>query len=50
LHVEDENVTEACDRLVQVLMRDEEGEGEEESEQPQIEAPQNEDEKVVELF
>ncbi|CAG7986425.1 unnamed protein product [Penicillium nalgiovense] len=45
LHVEDENVTEACDRLVQVLMRDEEGEGEGEPEQPQIEAPQNEDEK-----
>jgi Domain of unknown function (DUF384)./Domain of unknown function (DUF383). len=54
MHVEDENVTEACDRLVQVLMRDEEGEGEGEGEgepeQPQIEAPQNEDEKVVELF
>lgn len=50
LHVEDENVQEACDRLVQVLMRDEEGEGQEEPEQPQIEAPQNEDEKVVELF
>ncbi|KAJ5468700.1 Oligopeptide transporter OPT superfamily [Penicillium sp. IBT 31633x] len=49
LHVEDENVQEACDRLVQVLMRDEEGEGQEEPEQPQIEAPQNEDEKVVEL-
>ncbi|CAG8197343.1 unnamed protein product [Penicillium salamii] len=27
LRVEDENVQEACDRLVQVLMRDEEGEG-----------------------
>ncbi|KAJ5409695.1 Oligopeptide transporter OPT superfamily [Penicillium crustosum] len=46
MHVEDENVTEACDRLVQVLMRDEEGEGEEEPEQPQIEAPRNEDEEV----
>ncbi|KAF3024645.1 hypothetical protein E8E15_009448 [Penicillium rubens] len=49
LHVEDENVTEACDRLVQVLMRDEEGEGEGEPEQPQIEAPQNEDEKTRKL-
>ncbi|KAI5290300.1 hypothetical protein KEM54_001916 [Ascosphaera aggregata] len=27
LHVDDENVREACDRLVQILMRDEEGEG-----------------------
>lgn len=26
-HVEDEGVREACDRLVQVIMRDEEGEG-----------------------
>jgi hypothetical protein len=50
MHVEDENVQEACDRLVQVLMRDEEGEGEGEPEQPQIEAPKNEDEEVVELF
>ncbi|KAJ5774660.1 Oligopeptide transporter OPT superfamily [Penicillium paradoxum] len=49
LHVEDENVQEACDRLVQVLMRDEEGEGEGEPEQPKIEPPQNEDEKVVEF-
>ncbi|KAJ9487260.1 hypothetical protein VN97_g6062 [Penicillium thymicola] len=54
MHVEDENVTEACDRLVQVLMRDEEGEGEGEGEgepeQPQIEAPQNEDEKEVHII
>ncbi|KAJ5834260.1 hypothetical protein N7447_000286 [Penicillium robsamsonii] len=50
LHVEDENVTEACDRLVQVLMRDEEGEGEGEPEQPKVEAPKNEDEEVVELI
>ncbi|KAI5305321.1 hypothetical protein KEM56_004733 [Ascosphaera pollenicola] len=27
LHVEDDNVREVCDRLVQILMRDEEGEG-----------------------
>jgi hypothetical protein len=39
MHVENENVTEACDRLVQALMRDAEGEGEGEPEQPQIEAP-----------
>ncbi|KAJ5550726.1 hypothetical protein N7461_005424 [Penicillium sp. DV-2018c] len=50
LHVEDENVQEACDRLVQVLMRDEEGEGEGEPEQPQIEAPKNEDEEVLRDF
>jgi hypothetical protein len=57
LHVEDEDVREACDRLVQVIMRDEEGEGEKTDAelaeaQKQIEAPQpkNEDEEVVELF
>ena len=27
LHVEDESVREACDRVVQIIMRDEEGEG-----------------------
>lgn len=58
LHVEDEGVREACDRLVQVLMRDEEGEGNQD--EAQIEAQsramadaqkrQAEDEKVVELF
>ncbi|KAJ5514893.1 hypothetical protein N7463_004445 [Penicillium fimorum] len=47
MHVEDENVTEACDRLVQVLMRDEEGEGEGVPEQPKVEAPKNEDEEVL---
>lgn len=55
LHVEDEDVREACDRLVQVLMRDEEGEGAKTDEelgkaQGQIEGPQDEDEKVTELF
>ncbi|KAJ5152830.1 Protein HGH1 [Penicillium canariense] len=58
LHVEDEEVREACDRLVQVIMRDEEGESEQTDAelakaQKQIEgAPpaQDEDEKVVELF
>ncbi|GFF51152.1 putative DNA-binding protein HGH1 [Aspergillus lentulus] len=64
LHVDDEAVREACDRLVQVLMRDEEGE--ENASQAQIEgtnsissysdihiqqgSAQNDDEKVVELF
>lgn len=55
LHVEDEEVREACDRLVQVIMRDEEGEGAQTEDdlakaQGQIEAPQNEEEKVTELF
>lgn len=49
LHVQDENVQEACDRLVQVLMRDEEGEGQE-PEQPQLEPAKDEDDQVVELF
>ncbi|KAI9721030.1 MAG: hypothetical protein M1812_002510 [Candelaria pacifica] len=40
LAVDDEGVQEGCDRLVQVLMRDEEGEGKEE----------DEDEKIVEVF
>ncbi|RLL95313.1 hypothetical protein CFD26_102254 [Aspergillus turcosus] len=64
LHVDDDDVREACDRLVQVLMRDEEGEGN--ASQAQIEganlnssdadihvqqgSAQNDDEKVVELF
>ncbi|GIJ87170.1 hypothetical protein Asppvi_006076 [Aspergillus pseudoviridinutans] len=64
LHVDDEDVREACDRLVQVLLRDEEGE--ENASQAQIEgtnssssysdihgrqeSAQNDDEKVVELF
>ncbi|KAJ5798233.1 uncharacterized protein N7503_007529 [Penicillium pulvis] len=57
LNVEDEGVREACDRLVQVLMRDEEGEGAQTEAglaqaQAQIEAPApaDEDEKVTELF
>lgn len=50
LHIEDENVQEACDRLVQVLMRDEEGEGQPEPEQAEQPQAANEDDKVVELF
>ncbi|KAJ5624730.1 hypothetical protein N7510_001039 [Penicillium lagena] len=57
--VSDENLQEACDRLVQVLMRDEEGEGDKtEGELAQAQAAvegqppaaADEDEKVVELF
>ncbi|KAG2412639.1 hypothetical protein HFD88_010196 [Aspergillus terreus] len=53
LHVDSEEVREACDRLVQVLMRDEEGEG---KPMPQLEGvsgeqqAQDDDQKVVELF
>jgi hypothetical protein len=59
LHVNDENVQEACDRLVQVLMRDEEGEGEAtaaEIEKAKARAiadgkiEEEEDEKIVEVF
>ncbi|KAJ6021680.1 hypothetical protein N7540_007184 [Penicillium herquei] len=56
LNVDNEEVREACDRLVNVLMRDEEGEGEKTDAglakaQAQIEAPPaDEDEKVTELF
>lgn len=59
LHVDNEDVREACDRLVQVLLRDEEGEGTGEAAAP-LEAKaqaetgmhqdQDEDQKVVELF
>ncbi|PWY96803.1 DUF383-domain-containing protein [Aspergillus sclerotioniger CBS 115572] len=55
LHVDDEDVREACDRLVQVLMRDEEGE--EKSYQNQIEGKSNidftsqdDDQNIEELF
>lgn len=47
LHVEDENVREACDRLVQVLMRDEAEEGPGEPKAYEIE---DEDEKITEVF
>jgi hypothetical protein len=45
LHVDDDNVREACDRLVQVLMRDEEVEVKAATPQER-----DEDQKVVELF
>lgn len=58
LHVKDGNVQEACDRLVQVLMRDEVGEGEKtETELAQAQAQsegghqaEQDEEKVTELF
>ncbi|KAL4880514.1 hypothetical protein BJY04DRAFT_79527 [Aspergillus karnatakaensis] len=45
LHSTDDDVQEACDRLVQVLMRDEEDEG-----KPALSQGQDDDQKVVELF
>ncbi|KAL4922972.1 protein HGH1 [Aspergillus undulatus] len=45
LHVNDDDVREACDRLVQVIMRDEEDEG-----KTSVPQSQDEDQKVVELF
>ncbi|KAJ5975183.1 Oligopeptide transporter OPT superfamily [Penicillium waksmanii] len=49
MNVDDENVQEACDRLVQVLMRDEEGEGKEEGGQAQIEAPRVDEDNELDL-
>jgi hypothetical protein len=58
LHVDDDGVQEGCDRLVQVLMRDEEGEGGEEEEIEKAKAKaiadaqveEDDDEKIVEVF
>ncbi|KAK2810466.1 hypothetical protein FQN50_002955 [Emmonsiellopsis sp. PD_5] len=55
LHVNDENVQEGCDRLVQVLMRDEEGEGDAEEEamakaRAGIEAKGDEEDEIVEHY
>ncbi|PGG97299.1 hypothetical protein GX51_07394 [Blastomyces parvus] len=56
LHVDDDGTREGCDRLVQVLMRDEEGEGEEaaaaiEKAKVEMEKKQaEEDEQMVEVF
>ncbi|PGH22987.1 hypothetical protein AJ80_02902 [Polytolypa hystricis UAMH7299] len=59
MKVEDDNVREGCDRLVQVLMRGEEGEEEAEAaamEKARVQAEaelrqkKNEDDKVVEIF
>ncbi|KAK5107200.1 hypothetical protein LTR62_001646 [Meristemomyces frigidus] len=49
LQVEDEDVREGCDRLVQVLMRDEEGE--ERDEGPKVqEIEEDEDDQIVEVL
>ena len=49
-HVEDEGVREACDRLVQVLMRDEEGE-ESANGVPKVEEiNEDEDEQIVDII
>ncbi|QIW95374.1 hypothetical protein AMS68_000892 [Peltaster fructicola] len=45
---EDEGVREGCDRLVQVLMRDEEGEGQ--ASVPQIQEVEDEDEQMIEVL
>jgi len=57
LHVDDEEVREACDRLVQVIMRDEEGEekqngGYEEDKGKMIalEAEEDEEEQIFDIF
>ncbi|KAF3481001.1 uncharacterized protein GIQ15_06348 [Arthroderma uncinatum] len=59
MHVDDEGVQEACDRLVQVIMRDEEGEGEgtaeaiEKAKMLELKGQSGNDadeEKVVEIF
>ncbi|KAE8362476.1 hypothetical protein BDV27DRAFT_131397 [Aspergillus caelatus] len=47
LNVDDEDVREACDRLVQILMRDEEGEN---AGQPGGTQREHDDQQVVELF
>ena len=48
LHVEDDRVREACDRLVQVLLRDEEGEGL--PDQHEIEVIEDEDSRIIEVL
>lgn len=46
LQTEDDEVREYCDRLVQVIMRDEEGEGEDAPEPPKLQEVDEEDEMV----
>lgn len=53
LHVTDEKVQEACDRIVQVIMRDEVGEGGDDEaamEAARKKVEEDEDQKVVEVF
>jgi len=51
LHIEDDEVRESCDRIVQVIMRDEEGEGSSENIEPKVaEVEEDEDEKIVDVL
>ena len=50
LQVEDEGVREGCDRLVQVLMRGEEGEGEDGAHPRVQEIEEDEDEQIVDIL
>ncbi|KAF2803784.1 DUF383-domain-containing protein [Mytilinidion resinicola] len=54
LHVDDEEVREACDRLVQVIMRDEEGEGKKTGDKGKMIAleaeEEDEDEQIVDIL
>ena len=51
LHVEDDSVSEGCDRIVQVLMRDEEGENDVEG-KPRVEEiiDEDEDEQIIDVL
>lgn len=50
LHVDNEEVREACDRVVQVIMRDEEGEREAEGEKKVVEVEHDEDEQIIDVL
>ncbi|EON65399.1 hypothetical protein W97_04637 [Coniosporium apollinis CBS 100218] len=50
LHTDDEGVREACDRFVQVIMRDEEGEGKEDGVDTITEVESDEDEQIIEVL
>ena len=50
VQIEDEGVREGCDRLVQVLMRGEEGEGEVIDGRPRVEEIEDEDERIVDVL
>lgn len=52
VHVDDEGVRETCDRLVQVIMRDEEceeGDGEKRAENKAVEIEEDEDEQIIDV-
>jgi hypothetical protein len=51
IHIEDDEVRESCDRIVQVIMRDEEGEGSSENIEPKVaEVEEDEDEQIVDVL